>query len=449
MQLRALSKLMRLSRLSRLMGVGLVFFTLHSSLLTFGRACSRSGKLKLVWLSSLLIAAFIFTSCSSEQAGPDPEQQGVPIQLMSYVTPFVDNSQEPAESRQLSTFNSQLSTLNSQLSTLNTRAWTLPEGYTEDVSHKAIGAFFTKGDGTCEPHRFWYNDNITDTWTTPKWFINGKSITPGEFYIYGYMPNNAAEVTISPNDTYDKGAILHFTDLGSIMAKDVCVLVAAKDGTASNVTDFSIGQFLCNMKSGGSAGNENYLYLLFEHIYARLEFRFCMDADYAKLRIIKLKKLELTAYTSTQPNYSGAVKMKKSGTIDVHLTANNENSSPIADDIRFVPTSDEDMDPVLIFEGEETMPSDSYTTETGYVPYFNFADANTKVLYELHSYYDVYDRQGNLIRKNCEAVNDIKPRVLFGSEQLDCGKQYIINLTVAPTYLYVMSEPDLDNPTIQ
>ena len=37
----------------------ILFFILHSSFLTFGRACSRSGKLKLVWLSSLLIAAFI------------------------------------------------------------------------------------------------------------------------------------------------------------------------------------------------------------------------------------------------------------------------------------------------------------------------------------------------------------------------------------------------------
>jgi len=42
--------------------------------LTFGRACSRSGKLKLAWLSSLLIAAFILISCSSEQVEPEVKQ---------------------------------------------------------------------------------------------------------------------------------------------------------------------------------------------------------------------------------------------------------------------------------------------------------------------------------------------------------------------------------------
>ena len=65
---------------------------------------------------------------------------------------------------------------------------------------------------------------------------------------------------------------------------------------------------------------------------------------------------------------------------------------------RFTPDDDSPvMDPVVIFDaqekdeatgierGEEAIPSDSYTVETGYVPYYNFADAATKVLYTLRS----------------------------------------------------------------
>jgi hypothetical protein len=28
------------------------------------------------------------------------------------------------------------------------------------------------------------------------------------------------------------------------------------------------------------------------------------------------------------------------------------------------------------------------------------------------------------------------------------GKRYTVNLTIQPTYLYVLSDPDLDSPTV-
>jgi hypothetical protein len=59
--------------------------------------------------------------------------------------------------------------------------------------------------------------------------------------------------------------------------------------------------------------------------------------------------------------------------------------------------------------------------------------------------YDVYDRKGNLIRKDCTAENQL-PAPPNG--QWKSGKRIVIPLTVEPTYLYVLSNPDLDNPTI-
>jgi hypothetical protein len=58
--------------------------------------------------------------------------------------------------------------------------------------------------------------------------------------------------------------------------------------------------------------------------------------------------------------------------------------------------------------------------------------------------YDVYDKQGNKIRENCEATNSLAS-MLNGIQR---GQKRPIELTVNPTYLYVLSEPDLDNPTI-
>lgn len=64
------------------------------------------------------------------------------------------------------------------------------------------------------------------------------------------------------------------------------------------------------------------------------------------------------------------------------------------------------------------------------------------------SIYDVYDKQGNLIRKNCEAENSLEISKLYDRQlQTTRGWKYNVNMTIMPTYLYVLSEPDLDNPT--
>ena len=69
----------------------------------------------------------------------------------------------------------------------------------------------------------------------------------------------------------------------------------------------------------------------------------------------------------------------------------------------------------------------------------------------LRSTYNVYDLKGNLVREGCEAVNTIDLRSLFKitATQLQRGHMYSVTLTVNPTYLYVLSEPDLDNPTVK
>ena len=68
--------------------------------------------------------------------------------------------------------------------------------------------------------------------------------------------------------------------------------------------------------------------------------------------------------------------------------------------------------------------------------------------FQLYSKYDVYDRKGNLIRQNCEAVNTIDASGFYGINDLKAGDIYTIDLKIQPTYLYVLSDPDLDNPTI-
>ena len=68
--------------------------------------------------------------------------------------------------------------------------------------------------------------------------------------------------------------------------------------------------------------------------------------------------------------------------------------------------------------------------------------------------YDIYDTNteghpdGNLIRVNCEATNTIPLNLIDRFTEAERGKKYTLNLAVKPTYLYVMSDPDLNNPTM-
>jgi hypothetical protein len=111
-----------------------------------------------------------------------------------------------------------------------------------------------------------------------------------------------------------------------------------------------------------------------------------------------------------------------------------------------------DMEPVILFNDEDHPLELSATTAqtlTAYVP-------EVASFYILKSVYDVYDKnptdehpEGNLIRKNCEAENKLNPRNMFNQPKLERGKMYNINLMVNPTYLYVLSEPDLNNPTVE
>jgi hypothetical protein len=58
--------------------------------------------------------------------------------------------------------------------------------------------------------------------------------------------------------------------------------------------------------------------------------------------------------------------------------------------------------------------------------------------------YDVYDVKGNLVRQGCVAENSLNNKVT----SLKRGEKSEVKITVKPTYLYVLSEPDLDNPTM-
>lgn len=230
------------------------------------------------------------------------------------------------------------------------------------------------------------------------------------YTIYGFMPKKEP-ISSSISKSGDV-VTLTLSNIGTVCADDICFITGVKDETG----DLLQGQFGYTGKKSG-----NFIRLLLDHLFASVKFNFSVDADYSKLRTIKLKSLKLT--TSSAPM-----------TAAITLTPNTTGAYPAT--VEFISQGGEST-PATFFESTEG--EQIPTTTTSFVCCFAPSASSTL---SLVTTYDVYDSKGNLIRKKCEAKNKLPDL------EAQRGCQVTLNLKVAPTYLYQLSEPDLDNPTI-
>lgn len=289
--------------------------------------------------------------------------------------------------------------------------------------------------------------------TTEKWKlglpygIDEESVESGNYYVYGFVPKDAAdntEIEMLPASTnWADGAVLTIRGLKAV-ATDPCVIIGAKEGPdKDNCPSLQAGDFKFNLDTGKTTVDEkevinpNYLYFLFDHLYAALNISMRVNGDYHALRHIKLKRLRLRTETST-----GVSPYKTDVTIT--LRANNEGTNPVSD-------SDISYDNIIDSPTEGTIYNNNvgYPLTTSYSLFLGHFMPHGVSKLVLTSTYDVYDTKGNLVRKDCSATNTMEFNKLFsGLTESGRGWKYTIKLTINPTYLYVLSEPDLDSPTV-
>ena len=341
-----------------------------------------------------------------------------------------------------------------------TRGWTPPTGFElYPVGDEVIGIYFTKNTKTPKQGYFFKG---SDGWRTTITIDGDEIATP--FYLYGYVPHTAGiscsitdydggATDEDKNARYDKGAILALENVPTIMAQDLCVVVGAKNGKDDyaappaeySVTDLLPGSFSYQAaaikKASGSepaTGSGNYVYLLFDHLYAALNLEIKVNDTYDELRTIKLKKLQL------EPLDGEDHATTKHADITVKLAANTSGDNPITEVSYTSPVGDEDANDA-IFKSDA-----GKTLTTSYQTFMSHFMPLGVVKLTLTSTYDVYDKKGNLVRKDCTATNVIDfSKLISRFEEVQAGKKYNVKMIVNPTYLYVLSEPDLNNPTVK
>lgn len=248
-----------------------------------------------------------------------------------------------------------------------------------------------------------------------KWHATFSVDKNKNYAVYGYLPK-AAGMSSSLTKNVADAATLTLTGMKPVTTDDICIITGVKESETG-------------LKEGGFSwrqaidSDDYYIYMLLNHLYASVRFSMKVDTEYAQLRTIKLKRMTLSTGN-------------ESVNATISLTHNTTGATPITN-VAYEATGSS-SEAAIFSDDEGTVLSSTTPTVINAC----FAPTLSASL-TLVSTYDVYDRKGNLIRQNCTATNQI-PNL-----EASRGQRVQLNLTVNPSYLYVLSEPDLDNPTIK
>jgi hypothetical protein len=380
-------------------------------------------------------------SCNSDDAEDEPAGQSTPLHLMPAISSLLE----------VSPWSAVRATGDASVSWATRATYettNLPTGYvdfqtlhpTADASLTTIGVFLTP-DAADAVSTFAYRSGND-------WFSYIPLVEGQQYYIYGFMPHYASDgATItSLNGTggsdYANGAVITIPNFSTITTADVCAVAGVRKGIddelIDNLQDYLVlGQFAYQVAAEG----ENTIFVLLRHLYASLRFRLNIDAEYHRLRSIYVTKMELEA-----------MDIPGSGTLTITLTANDDGNDPVTS--AFTPDGGASQDlSITLYDANVAESNYTPTNKPGMdlpelIPeeFLGCFVPGQCASFRLKTTYDVYDRKGNLIRKQCTAENTFSISTI---SEMVAGDVYTLHITVNPTFLYVLSDPDLDNPTFE
>lgn len=231
------------------------------------------------------------------------------------------------------------------------------------------------------------------------------------FRLYGIMPDDAT-VTKSLVSYGNTGGSIQLENLVPVSENDYCVVTGVRQvASETDLTPAVRGTFSFNYISN----SENYINLLFDHVYARLVFRMNVAADYDALRTIKVRRM----------------RMEVSGASQFRAQVALANSVGISS-VTFIPTGT-GLCSNTFMEGETTLTTAvTDVASVQVIPYSTVLSGLTLI-----TEYDVYDKQGNKIAERTATNKLVEPLA-----ELQRAEERTLLITVDPSYLYVLSEQD-------
>ena len=271
------------------------------------------------------------------------------------------------------------------------------------------------------------------------WTNDNNSVHVGEktqYYIYGFMPSDIAKnKTISkPSNggSYASGADVVLEGLPMFPNDDICVVVGVQKVDATQTVEAYTEPIEGNYSFLSGLNNENYVNLLMDHLYSQLILQFNVDEEYNMLRHIKLKTITLNSSYGEKVN--ATIKFRTGNSLGANTVVYSKNTATDSGDtesLEILKSTDSD---VLL----TTTATDAVFGPINCAPCTFDANGNNLTL---TCTYDVYNTsETEILRHNCTATNRLK---VAG---MDHGIKKRLTITIAPTYLYNLSDDDLNNP---
>lgn len=270
---------------------------------------------------------------------------------------------------------------------------------------------------------------------------SGVTVVPGydyELYVYSRVMPSAAE----PEFSYTNGsAKVEFDGLYYLTTEDPLVCIAANAselGPIPNQNDYpplNEGEFhIGTIPSIAQAGNSYKAFLAMNHLYAKATLSFRIAPEYKNVRDIRIKAVEIsTAHGTLTGTHTYTFS-------DDMLTLATQNSTLDGNRISIDLFNRTSSASTLNLDQDSTY----YTLTKNYKEfgYFQLLPVNPLDNIQLKVTYDVCDLKGNVTRADQEAVNSN----LFSSIRTTAqrGYNYKVNVTVGPTYLYQLSDDDVE-----
>ena len=383
---------------------------------------------------SCFVGMVLLAACQNEPEPPAGEQKHHTMELVSLTAPFLDVQKQGTTRADYENF--------------------LPKDYipydqlypTTTPPNKTIGVFMTPEKETSLGDFIYQGiENGISIWKSTVTVTEGS-----QYYIYGFMPRGDADRAVirplgadtsGPDKGYAKGAQLTIKNYESLTSADVCVLVGVRNATAAEkITGPQSDIKLGNFGYKGMANGENRIFVLLKHIYAGIHFRCSIDPAYHKLRCIRVTKLELIA-----EEISAKVDLT------VKFVANDQGKDPVAPGAvtytSYTAVGEPETTSTILFPYEGS-PEEFEVPETTPESFLGCFVPNLVSDFVLRTTYNVYDKKGNLIRKDNVIENKINTTLIPKLKEIGAGEIVSVNMHIAPDYLYQLSGTDLDNPTI-
>ena len=303
----------------------------------------------------------------------------------------------------------------------------------EHLDNGSITLYIT--NGTTETSGIFRKSGTATEWTNAGLLVKENT----QYYLYGFMDEtDSVQSSIAHyNSDYANGADLTLSNLPVFTTDDIRVVVGVKKVIAAESVDNYTSATEGHYDYRATIDSENYLNLLMAHLYMKLKLQFCVDKDYYALRRIHLKSVTLkSTYGAT---VTATIRLRNGYGLTDHVDYPQEEtpSEQTPSEQTYQLLSDADMD-----LASETAVEKTKLPRTVDCPHCLFDESGTYL--SITCTYDVYDTDGRkVVREGCTATNKIKS-LIKGP-----GIEKTLTLTVAPTYLYVLSDDDLNNPTIK